>query len=142
MAGTAENGSRTIHFGVFDADLRTQELRRQGTRVRLPRQSFQILQILLERPGELVTRDELRNALWPGDTFVDFDHGLNNAVKRIRAVLGDSAEYPRYIETLPRMGYRFIGPIVTNGNGNGNGAYFNGNGHESGSVATIERVVE
>lgn len=115
----SQNGNhRTIHFGVFDADLRTLELRRQGTRLKLPRQSFQILQILLERPGELVTREELQKALWPGDTFVDFDHGLNNAVKRIRAVLGDSAENPRYIETLPRMGYRFIGPI----NGNGNSA--------------------
>jgi Tol biopolymer transport system component/DNA-binding winged helix-turn-helix (wHTH) protein len=142
MAAGSENGTRTIHFGVFDADLRTQELRRQGTRVKLPRQSFQILQILLQRPGELVTREELRNALWPGDTFVDFDHGLNNAVKRIRAVLGDSAESPRYIETLPRMGYRFIGTIATNGNGNTNGAYFNGNGHDGSAVATIERVAE
>src|SRR5215469_2581297 len=142
MATDSENGTRTIRFGVFDADLRTQELRKQGTRVKLPRQSFQILEILLERPGELVTRDELRNVLWPQDTFVDFDHGLNNAVKRIRAVLGDSAESPRYIETLPRMGYRFIGPITTNGNGNSNGAYANHNGHDSGVAATIERVVE
>src|SRR5579862_6972592 len=143
MVDISQNGNQqTIHFGVFDADLRTQELRKQGTRVKLPRQSFQILQILLERPGELVTRDELRNALWPEDTFVDFDHGLNNAVKRIRAVLGDSAESPRYIETLPRMGYRFIGPIARNGNGNGNGAYSNGNSHESGAAATIERVVD
>ena len=142
MAASSENGIRTIHFGVFDADLRTQELKKQGTRVKLPRQSFQILQILLERPGELVTRDELRNALWAEDTFVDFDHGLNNAVKRIRAVLGDSAESPRYIETLPRMGYRFIGPIARNGNGNGNGAYSNGNSHDSGAAATIKRVVD
>ena len=146
MAESPENGSRTIRFGVFDADLRTRELRRQGTRVKLPRQSFQILQMLLERPGELVTREELRNALWPEDTFVDFDHGLNNAVKRIRSVLGDSADTPHYIETLPRMGYRFIGPIGTNGHSNGNGAYFNGNsGHngsvKNGSVAT-ETVVE
>jgi len=134
MAEISQNGNqKTIHFGVFDADLRTQELWRQGTRVRLPRQSFQILQILLERPGELVTREELRNALWPEDTFVDFDHGLNNAVKRIRAVLGDSAETPRYIETLPRMGYRFIGPI----NGNGNGVHANGNSH-NGTPAVAE----
>ena len=98
-------------FGGFDADFRTQELRKQGIRIKLPQQSFQILQILLERPGELVTRDELRQALWPGDTFVDFDHGLNNSVKRIRDALGDSADTPRYIETLPRLGYRFIGDI-------------------------------
>ena len=98
-------------FGGFDADFRTQELRKQGIRIKLPQQSFQILQILLDRPGELVTRDELRQALWPGDTFVDFDHGLNNSVKRIRDALGDSADTPRYIETLPRLGYRFIGDI-------------------------------
>src|ERR1700751_6112495 len=101
MATGSENGTRAIHFGVFDADLRTQELRKHGTRVKLPRQSFQVLQMLLERSGELVTREELQQALWSSDTFVDFDHGLNNAVKRIRAVLGDSAESPHWIETLP-----------------------------------------
>ncbi len=101
----------TVRFGVFDADFRTQELRKQGVRVKLPQQSFQILQMLLEQPGELVTRDQLRQALWPGDTFVDFDHGVNNSIKRIRDALGDSAESPRYIETLPRLGYRFIGGI-------------------------------
>jgi len=118
MAAEPQNENhRTIRFGVFDADLRTQELRRQGTRLKLPRQSFQILQMLLERSGELVTREELQNVLWPGDTFVDFDHGLNNAVKRIRAALGDSAETPRYIETLPRDGIPFIGPIASMGTG-------------------------
>ena len=101
----------TVRFGVFDADFRTQELRKQGVRVKLPQQSFQILQMLLEQPGALVTRDQLRQALWPGDTFVDFDHGVNNSIKRIRDALGDSAESPRYIETLPRLGYRFIGSI-------------------------------
>jgi DNA-binding winged helix-turn-helix (wHTH) protein len=98
-------------FDGFDADFRTQEIRKQGVRVKLPQQSFQILQMLLERPGELVSRDELRQALWPADTFVDFDHGLNNSIKRIRDALGDSADTPRYIETLPRLGYRFIGNI-------------------------------
>src|SRR6266550_1784226 len=98
-------------FDGFAADFRTQEIRKQGVRVKLPQQSFQILQMLLERPGELVSRDELRQALWPADTFVDFDHGLNNSVKRIRDALGDSADAPRYIETLPRLGYRFIGDI-------------------------------
>jgi Tol biopolymer transport system component/DNA-binding winged helix-turn-helix (wHTH) protein len=101
----------TVRFGIFDADFRTQELRKEGVRVKLPQQSFQILQKLLEQPGELVTRDQLRQALWPGDTFVDFDHGLNNSIKRIRDAIGDSAETPRYIETLPRLGYRFIGSI-------------------------------
>jgi len=100
-----------MRFGDFEADFRTQELRKQGVRVKLPRQSFQILQKLLERPGELVTRDELHQALWPGDTFVDFDHGVNNSVKRIRDALGDSPDAPRYIETLPRLGYRFVGSI-------------------------------
>src|SRR5713101_968039 len=103
----------TVRFGVFDADFRTQELRKQGVRVKLPQQSFQILQMLLEQPGELVTRDQLRQALWPGDTFVDFDHGVNNSIKRIRDALGDSAESPRYIETLPRLGYRFVAPVET-----------------------------
>jgi Tol biopolymer transport system component/DNA-binding winged helix-turn-helix (wHTH) protein len=98
-----------VSFGVFEADLRTRELRKQGVRLKLPHQSFQILQVLLERRGELVSRDELRQLLWPADTFVDFDHGLNNAIKRIRDALNDSAETPRYIETLPRLGYRFIG---------------------------------
>ena len=100
-----------VSFGVFEADLRTRELRKQGVRLKLPHQSFQILQVLLERRGELVSRDELRQLLWPADTFVDFDHGLNNAIKRIRDALNDSAETPRYIETLPRLGYRFIGSI-------------------------------
>src|SRR5712692_6716474 len=106
-----EKPGSNLRFGDFDADFRTQELREQGARVKLPQQSFQILQMLLERPGELVSRDELRQALWPADTFVDFDHGLNNSIKRIRDALGDSAESPRYIETLPRLGYRFIGSI-------------------------------
>jgi DNA-binding winged helix-turn-helix (wHTH) protein len=100
-----------VRFGDFDAAFRTQELRKQGVRVKLPQQSFQILQILLERRGELVTRDELRQALWPGDTVVDFDHGVNNSVKRIRDALGDSPDTPHYIETLPRLGYRFVGSI-------------------------------
>lgn len=137
------NGS-LVRFGVFDVDLRTQELRKYGTRVKLPRQSFQVLQMLLERPGELVSREELHKALWSSDTFVDFDHGLNNAVKRIRKALGDSAEAPHFIETLPRLGYRFIGTVeAANGNGsspalNGNGSLANGNGasmHANGSRA-------
>src|SRR5579863_2990152 len=118
MDSDYQNGnSQALRFGVFDLDLRTQELRRCGTRVKLPRQSFQVLQMLLERPGTLVSREDLQNALWPADTFVDFDHGLNNAVKRIRAAIGDSAETPHWIETLPRLGYRFIGPVQVATNG-------------------------
>ena len=101
-----------VCFGAFTADLRTRELRKHGVRLRLPGQSFQILQMLLQRPGELATREELRKALWPSDTFVDFEHGLNAAVNRLREVLGDSAERPQLIETLPRRGYRFIGTIT------------------------------
>jgi TolB-like protein len=101
---------RVVRFGAFEADLRSGELRKDGTRIRLQEQPFQILQALLERPGEIVTREELRLKLWPADTYVDFDHGLNNAIKRLREGLNDSAENPKFIETLSRRGYRFIGP--------------------------------
>src|SRR5215468_8165449 len=104
-----------IIFGEFEAKLGSRELCRRGERVRLPDQSFQILAMLLERRGELVTRDEIRQQLWPGDTFVDFDHGLNNAVNRLREALGDSADSPRFVETLPRRGYRFIAPVGESG---------------------------
>jgi len=102
---------RLLQFGVFEVDLRSGELRKAGTRVKLHDQPFQILAMLLDRSGELVTREEIRQKLWPGDTFVDFDHGLNNAVNRLRDALGDSADTPRFIETLPRRGYRFIGTV-------------------------------
>ena len=98
-------------FGVFEADVRTEELRKEGLCLRLPGQSFQVLLLLLENPGEMVTREVLRKKLWPEDTFVDFDHGLNAAVNRLREALGDSADRPKFIETLPRRGYRFIGAI-------------------------------
>jgi Tol biopolymer transport system component/DNA-binding winged helix-turn-helix (wHTH) protein len=111
MSGNTRGVSAVIRFDVFDADLQTQELRKHGVRLRLPRQSFQILKMLLERPGQLVTREEFQKALWPSDTFVDFDHSLNAAVNRLREALGDSAEEPRLVETLPRRGYRFIASI-------------------------------
>ena len=101
-----------VRFGSFQLDLRTGELRKGGVRVNLPDQPCQVLKTLLERPGELVTRDELRQRLWPAETFVDFEHGLNAAVRRLRDALGDSAEKPRFVETLPRRGYRFIAPLV------------------------------
>ena len=101
-----------IAFGEFEAKLGSRELCRKGTTVRLPNQSFQILAMLLERRGELVTREEIRQRLWPRDTFVDFDHGLNNAVNRLREALGDSADTPRFVETLPRRGYRFIASVL------------------------------
>ena len=106
---TASQSSRTVvSFGPFEADLQTQELKKNGLRQRLPGQSFQILSMLLQRPGQLVSRDELRQTLWPAETFVDFEKGTNAAITRLREALGDSAENPRYVETLPRRGYRFI----------------------------------
>src|SRR5207248_610781 len=108
----------TIRFGAFELDQDAGELRRDGTKIRLQEQPLQILQILLEQPGKVVLREELRKRVWPSDTFVDFDHGINNAIKRLREALGDLAETPRYIETLPRRGYRFIGkttPLEDNG---------------------------
>jgi len=98
-------------FGVFEADFRAGVLRKAGIRIKIHDQPLKILAMLLEHPGELVTRENIRNQLWPGDTFVDFDHGLNNAVNRLRDALGDSADSPRWIETLPRRGYRFIGEV-------------------------------
>lgn len=98
-------------FGVFEVNLHARELRKQGTRVKLSGHAFEILTLLLERPGDIVTREQLRARLWPADTFVDFEHGLNTAIKKLRATLGDSPESPRYIETLPRVGYRFIAPV-------------------------------
>jgi TolB-like protein/DNA-binding winged helix-turn-helix (wHTH) protein/Flp pilus assembly protein TadD len=101
-----------IRFGVFELDLRSGELSKQGRKIRFQEQPLQILSMLLERPGELVTREELRERLWPADTFVDFDRSLNTAIKRVRDALGDSAENPRFVETVARRGYRFIAPIA------------------------------
>ena len=100
------------HFGTFDVDLETGELRRNGLKLKLQEKPFQMLAMLLEHPGEVVTREALRERLWAADTFVDFDHGLNTATKKLRQALGDSAENPRFIETLARRGYRFIAPVT------------------------------
>ena len=100
-----------VRFGVYEVDLRAGELRKRGRKVRLQEKPFQILAALLERPGEVVTREELHRRLWPPDTFVDFDGSLNAATNKLREALGDSAENPRFVETLPRRGYRFIGPV-------------------------------
>jgi TolB-like protein/DNA-binding winged helix-turn-helix (wHTH) protein/tetratricopeptide (TPR) repeat protein len=108
----ANPASHVIRFGVFELDTKSGELRRHGLKIRLPDQSFQVLRILLSRPGEVVTREELRRTLWSAETFGDFDVGLNSAVRRLRDALDDSAENPRFVETLPRRGYRFIGSIT------------------------------
>ena len=106
------NGNSTIRFSVFELDLKAGELRRNGSKIRLQEQPFQILTSLLEHPGEVVTRDQLRSKLWPADTFVDFDHGLNAAIRRLRDALGDRADTPRFVETVARRGYRFIAPVT------------------------------
>jgi TolB-like protein/DNA-binding winged helix-turn-helix (wHTH) protein len=107
MLSPTEN---TVRFGLFELDLRTRQLTKNGVTIRLPQQPIQVLSLLLERPGEIVTREELRRRLWPSDVFVDFDHGLNKSIQKLRDALGDSAASPRFIETIPRIGYRFIGP--------------------------------
>jgi len=111
MDTASPSKSELIRFGVFELDIRSRELRRQGVKVKLQEQPFQLLEILLERPGDVVTREELRQRIWSSDTFVDFEGGLYNAVKKLREALSDTADTPRFIETLPRRGYRFIAPV-------------------------------
>ncbi|MGB7846861.1 MAG: winged helix-turn-helix domain-containing protein [Candidatus Acidiferrum sp.] len=122
----SDNGGRSsrVHFRDFEVDVHTGELRKHGLKVKLHGQPFQVLAMLLERPGELVTREEIREKLWPQDTFIDFEHSVNSSIKRLREALGDDAARPRFIETLPRHGYRFIAAVETlvhnqipNGNG-------------------------
>src|SRR5271154_145751 len=105
------NLPRYVHFGPYEADFHTQELRKHGIKLKLSGQPLQILDMLLARPGQLVTREELQKQLWTDDAYVDSNHGLNAAVNKLRDALSDSAEAPKYIETLPRRGYRFIGAI-------------------------------
>jgi TolB-like protein/DNA-binding winged helix-turn-helix (wHTH) protein len=122
----ATDRTRRTRFDAFEVDMRAGEVRKHGIRLKLHRQPFQVLSLLLEHPGDVVTREELRQKLWPGDTFVDFDTGLNSAVKKLRDALCDSAEEPRYIETLPRRGYRFIAQVQ--------------NGDSSTAVAPVESL--
>ena len=126
-----QNQSRVARFGVFELDLSAGELRKSGVKLRLQGQPFQVLALLLERAGEVVTREELQQQLWPSDTFVDFDHSLNTAINKVREALGDSASSPRYVETLARRGYRFIAPVqaptgapggTASGSGDGTGS--------------------
>jgi TolB-like protein/DNA-binding winged helix-turn-helix (wHTH) protein/lipoprotein NlpI len=104
--------ARVLRFGVFEADLQARELRKQGMQIKLQEQPFQVLAFLLEHSGEIVTREQLRQRLWPADTFVDVDNSVNAAINRLREALGDSAESPRFVETLPRRGYRFVAPVT------------------------------
>jgi cholera toxin transcriptional activator len=111
LMSEASSAGRIVRFGMFEADLVSGELRKNGTRIRLQEQPFQVLGMLLERPGEMVTREDLRHRLWPADTFVDFDHSLNTAVNKLREALGDAAANPRFVQTVARRGYRFIAPV-------------------------------
>src|SRR5438270_12175641 len=108
---TTPRTSSAVRFGAFELDRDSGELRKHGVRLKLDGQPLELLKQLLERKGEIVTREELKHRLWPADTFVDFEHSINAVVKRLRHALGDSAEAPRFIETLPRRGYRFICPL-------------------------------
>ena len=111
MTGASGHPRGSFRFGTFELDVRSGELRKAGVRVGLQEQSLQVLTLLLQRPGDLVTRDQLRQRLWPNGTFVDFEHGLNAVINRLRETLGDSADSPRFIQTVPRRGYRFIAPV-------------------------------
>src|SRR5215475_11347493 len=110
MVTRTRSGHR-ISTGLFEVDLVSGEVLRQGRRVPLQEQPFRVLSMLLERPGEVVTREELQTRLWPADTYVAFDEGINTAIRKLRSAFGDSADNPRFIETLPRRGYRFIAPV-------------------------------
>jgi cholera toxin transcriptional activator len=112
MSTSQPTARRRVRFGLYEADLAAGELRKNGNRVRLQDQPFQVLAALLESPGEVVTREQLRQKIWPADTFVDFDHSLNTAINKIREALGDTASNPRFVETLARRGYRFIAPVT------------------------------
>ena len=142
---TDSNGNGVMKFGVYEVDPRQNELRRNGVKVKLQEQPFQLLTLLLERPGEIVSRDDLQKRLWPSDTFVDFDHSLNAAVRRLRDALGDSADNPRFVETVSRRGYRFLAPVTDRRIANGFplAGHTNGqlnepsNGHANGLAAHV-----
>jgi cholera toxin transcriptional activator len=135
----AQNQSRLARFGVFELDLSAGELRKSGVKLRLQGQPFQVLALLLERAGEVVTREEMQQKLWPSDTFVDFDHSLNTAINKVREALGDSASSPRYVETLARRGYRFIAPVQAPPQNESPAAATSSDGMTIGSPASIPR---
>ncbi|MBZ5565169.1 MAG: winged helix-turn-helix domain-containing protein [Acidobacteriia bacterium] len=138
---------RYARFGPFEVDLQSGELRTNARKIRLQEKPFQILAVLLERPGEVVTREEIRKKLWPADTFVDFEHGINVAVKKLREALDDDAENPHFIETLPRHGYRFIAPMELEGaretarNGGVNGTSLSGWSAKAAQTRTVVRLI-
>jgi DNA-binding winged helix-turn-helix (wHTH) protein len=107
--------SKIVQFGVFELDLQRVELRKQGAKIKLQEQPLKVLQLLLENPGQIVSREQIRTRIWPANTFVEFDQGLYSAMARLRDTLGDSSDSPRFIETVPRRGYRFIAPVTESG---------------------------
>src|ERR1700722_20001116 len=109
---TPASSSRRVHAGLFEIDLRSGEVHKSGRKVALQEQPFRVLAMLLEHPGEVVSREELQSRLWPADTYVGFDEGINTAIRKLRQAFGDSADNPRFIETVPRRGYRFVAPAV------------------------------
>src|SRR4051812_18123035 len=111
MASPAGSVS-VFHFGVFELDLRLRELRKRGIRIKIQEQPLQILALLIDCPGEVVTREQIQKKLWDGDTFVDFDNAINSAIRKMRDALGDTSENPRFVETVARRGYRFIAPVT------------------------------
>ena len=113
----SDHPRRILCFGSFEVDVVSGELRRQGLKIRLQDQPFRLLVLLLDHAGDVVTREKVRETLWPADTYVDFDHSLNTAVRKLREALGDSAEAPRYVETIARRGYRFIAPVAAAAHG-------------------------
>src|SRR5947207_236065 len=109
--GQSDNLHRILCFGSFEVEVASGELRQQGLKIRLQEQPFRLLVLLLDHAGDVVAREKVRETLWPAETFVDFDHSLNTAVRKLREALGDSADAPRYVETIARRGYRFIAPV-------------------------------
>src|ERR1700733_7785952 len=112
LPGDMAKSSQIYRFADFEADVRARQLRKHGSKIKLQGQPFEMLLMLLESPGEVITREQMQQKLWPVDTFVDFEHSLNPSIKKLRHALNDSAAEPRYIETLPRVGYRFIAPVT------------------------------
>src|ERR1700694_85474 len=106
---------RRLSFDLFELDLQSRELRRSGRPIRLPPQAFRVLELLASHPGQLVSREEIQRQVWNGDTFVDFEHGINKSIRQIRYALSDDPDAPKFIETLPRRGYRFIGELTSSG---------------------------
>jgi DNA-binding winged helix-turn-helix (wHTH) protein len=135
-ANSPANGVQRYRFGIYEADVRAGELTRDGVKVKLQEQPFQVLLMLIERAGDVVSREELQQRLWPADTFVDFDHSLNTAINKLREALRDSADNPRFIETKPRRGYRFIAPVQALGEA----AVVTGVAAEGGATSSAEQT--